>query len=101
MKIEKEKEKMSAANKIKTMKIAELYPREYGMDAYQAWRRREEEITALARTRCHTVREICRMREDSFRQMKAEGARWAAAQSAPAVHVTTKSARAVRTRVAA
>ena len=92
---------MSAANQIKTIKIAELYPREYGLAAYQAWLRREEEITALARTRCHTVREICRMREDSFRQMKAEGARWAAAQSAPAVHVTTKSARAVRTRVAA
>ena len=93
---------MSAANKIKTMKIAELYAREYGMDAYQAWRRREEEITALARTRCHTVREICRMREDSFRQMKAEGARWAAAQSAPVAHVAAKPARAARrVRVAA
>ena len=92
---------MSAANQIKTIKIAELYPREYGMAAYQAWLRREEEISELAKTRRHTVREICRMREDSFRQMKAEGARWAAAQSTPVAHVITKSARAVRTRVAA
>ena len=92
---------MSAANKIKTMKIAELYPREYGMAAYQAWLRREAEITELAKTRRHTVREICRMREDSFRQMKAEGARWAAAQSAPAAHAAVKPTRAIRTRVAA
>ena len=41
------------------------------------------------------------MREDSFRQMKAEGACWAAAQSAPIAHVAAKQARAVRTRVAA
>ena len=100
MKIEKEKEKMSVAHKVKPVKIAELYPREYGMAAYQAWLRREAEITELAKTRRHTIREICRMREDSFRQMKAEGARWAA-QSAPAAHVAVKPTRAVRTRVAA
>ena len=87
---------MSAANQIKTIKIAELYPREYGLAAYQAWLRREEEISELAKTRRHTVRDICRMREDSFRQMKAEGARWAATQSAPVVHVAAKPARAVR-----
>ena len=92
---------MSAANKIKTMKIAELYPREYGMAAYQAWRRREAEITTLARKGRYTVREICRMREDSFRLMKAEGARWAAAQSATAVYVTAKPTRTVRVCVAA
>ena len=88
-------------HKIKTMKVAELYPREYGMDAYQAWLRREAEITELAKTRRHTIREICHMREDSFRQMKADGARWAAAQSAPAAHVAAKPTRAVRVCAAA
>ena len=92
---------MSAAHKVKTMKIAELYPREYGMAPYQAWLRREEMITALARTRRHSIREICRMREDSFRQMKAEGMRMAAAQSAPAVHVAAKPVQTVLARTAA
>ena len=92
---------MSAANKIKTIKIAELYPREYGMAAYQAWRSREEDITVIARTGHYSVREICHMREDGFRQMKADGARWAAAQSAHAAHVEAKPALAVRVRVAA
>ena len=88
-------------HKIKTMKVAELYPREYGMDAYQAWLRREAEITELAKTRRHTIREICHMREDSFRQMKADGARWAAAQSAPAAHDAAKPTRAGRVCAAA
>ena len=92
---------MNANNKIKTMNAASLYTREYGPAAYQAWRRRETEITTLARNGRYSVREICRMREDSFRQMKAEGARWAAAQSVPAAHIAEKSARAVRVRVAA
>ena len=95
------KEKMSATHKIKTMKIAELYPREYGMDAYQAWRRREAEITELAKGCRYSRLEICHLREDSFRQMKAEGARWATAQSAQTAHVAVKPTRAVRTRVAA
>ena len=82
-------------HKIKTMKTAELFTREYGKDAYQAWLRREEEITELAKGGRYSRLEICHLREDSFRQMKAEGARWAATQSAPA-------ARAVRrVRVAA
>ena len=88
------------ANK-KTMNAAALYTREYGKDAYQAWRRREAEIGELAKGGRYSRREICRMREDSFRQMKAEGARWAAAQSVPAAHIAEKSARAVRVRVAA
>ena len=72
---------MMNANK-KTMNAAALYTREYGKDAYQAWRRREAEISELARRGRYSRREICRMREDSFRQMKAEGARRAAARPA-------------------
>ena len=68
--------------KFKTMNAAALYTREYGKDAYQAWRRREAEISELARRGRYSRREICRMREDSFRQMKAEGARRAAARPA-------------------
>ena len=72
---------MMNANK-KTMNAAALYTREYGKDAYQAWRRREAEIGELAKGGRYSRREICRMREDSFRQMKAEGARRAAARPA-------------------
>ena len=82
--------------KIKTMKAADLFTREYGKDAYQAWLRREAEITELAKGGRYSRIEICHLREDSFRQMKAEGARWAATQSAPVVHVAAKPARAVR-----
>ncbi len=64
--------------KIETAKAADLFTREYGKDAYQAWRRREAEISELGRRGRYSRREIIRMREDSFRQMKAEGARWAA-----------------------
>ena len=38
---------MSAANQIKTMKIAELYPRKYGMAAYQAWLHREDSFRLM------------------------------------------------------
>ena len=69
---------MNASKKIKTMNAAALYTREYGMAAYQAWLRREAEITELSKGKCYSAREICHMREDSFRQMKAEGARRAA-----------------------
>ena len=61
----------------------------------------EAEITELAKGGRYSRLEICHLREDSFRQMKAEGARWAAAQSVPAAHIAEKSARAVRVRVAA
>ena len=68
--------------KIKTMKTAHLFTREYGKAAYQAWCSREAEISELAKGGHYSRREICRMRENSFRQMKAEGARRAAARSA-------------------
>lgn len=79
--------KMNASKKIKTMNAAALYTREYGMTAYQAWLRREAEITEISKGKGYSVREICRMREDSFRQMKAEGARRAAARPARAKQV--------------
>ena len=69
---------MKMNNKTKTMNAAALYTREYGAAAYQAWLRREAEITELSKGKGYSPREICRMREDNFRQMKAEGARWAA-----------------------
>ena len=81
--------------KIETAKAADLFSREYGKDAYQAWRRREAEISELARRGRYSRREIIRMREDSFRQMKAEGARWAAAKAA------VKPVRGVLARIAA
>ena len=92
---------MNANNKLKTMNAASLYTREYGPAAYLDLRRREAEITALARNGYRSVCEICHLREDGFRQMKADGARWAAAQSAHAAHVEAKPTLAVRVRVAA
>ena len=57
-------------HKIKTMKTAELFTREYGKDAYQAWLRREAEITELAKGGRYSRLEICHLREDSFRPQK-------------------------------
>ncbi len=71
---------MNTTNKPKTMKAAALYTREYGAAAYQAWFRREADITELAKASRSSKREICRLREENFRQMKAEGARRTAAR---------------------
>ena len=87
--------KKNASSKFKSMNAAALYTHEYGAAAYQAWLRREAEITELSKGKGYSVRAICRMREDSFRQMKAEGARWAAAKAA------VKPVRAVLARIAA
>ena len=65
-------------NKLKTMNAAALYTHEYGAAPYQVWLRREAEITELSKGKGYPVREICRMREDNFRQMKSEGSRRAA-----------------------
>ena len=68
------KEKMN--NKVKVMKASALYTREYGAAAYEAYMRREAEIDALMRDKKrYAVRDICTLREDNFRRMKAEGAR--------------------------
>ncbi len=72
---------MNTTNKPKTMKAAALYTREYGAAAYQAWLRREADITELAKAGRSSKREICRLREENFRQMKAEGARRAVGRS--------------------
>ena len=68
------KEKMKDG--VKVMKASVLYTREYGAAAYKAYMRREAEIDALMRDKKrYTVRDICTLREDNFRRMKAEGAR--------------------------
>ena len=67
---------MKMKNGVKVMKAPALYTREYGRDAYEAYMRREAEIDALMRDKKrYTVRDICTLREDNFRRMKAEGAR--------------------------
>ena len=72
---------MRTTKKMKPMKAAKLFSREYGRAAYQAWLQREKWITDLSQKGRHAVREICRMREDNFRQMKAEGSLLAATKS--------------------
>lgn len=61
----------------------------YGKDAYEAWLRHEKEITAIAKTWRYDPLDICQMREDNFRKMKVEGAKWAAARpaSVPAIQL--------------
>ena len=83
--------KMKTNSTISPMNAAALYTHEYGAAAYQAWLRREAEITELSKGKCYSAREICHMREDSFRQMKAEGVR----------HAVARSARAKQARLAA
>ena len=58
---------------VKIMKAAKLYTKEYGAAAYKAYLRREAEIDALMGNKHYSVRDICRLREDNFRRMKAEG----------------------------
>ena len=60
---------------VKIMKASELYTREYGAAAYKAYMRREAEIDALMGDARYTRLDICHLREDNFRRMKAEGAR--------------------------
>ena len=84
------KEKMN--KKVKVMKASVLYTREYGAAAYEAYVRREAEIDALMRDKKrYTVRDICTLREDNFRRMKAEGAR----------RIAEREARPVAKRMAA
>ena len=63
-------------------KAETCFTRLRGRAAYESWLAREAAITALFKAGGHSKREICRLREDSFRQMKAEGARLAAEQAA-------------------
>ena len=59
---------------VKVMKESDLYIREYGEKAYYEWKRREAEIDAMWSSGRYAASEIAKMREDSFRQMKAAGA---------------------------
>ena len=56
-------------------KASELYIKEYGLKAYQNWLIREEKINSLMNSKEYSKYEICKLREKSFRQMKAEGIR--------------------------
>lgn len=67
---------------IKTEKVETCFMRLYGRAAYESWKAREAALMELFKAGGHSKREICRLREDSFRQMKAEGARFAAGQDA-------------------
>ena len=67
---------------VKTEKAETCFTRLYGRAAYESWMAREAAITALFKAGGHSKREICRLREDSFRQMKAAGACHAAEQAA-------------------
>ena len=74
--------KVIAHAAIKIEKAETCFTRLYGHAAYESWMAREAAITALFKAGGHSKREICRLHEDSFRQMKAEGARFAAGQAA-------------------
>lgn len=53
-------------------RVNDVYTREYGKAAYEAWLSREAEINSVMRDRRRcTVAQIVRLREDSFRMMKA------------------------------
>ena len=67
---------------IKTEKASTCFTRLYGREAYEAWKAREAEIADLSKRKGYSIRKICSLREDNFRQMKAEGARFAAGQAA-------------------
>lgn len=61
-------------SQVKVMKASDLLIAEYGEKAYNAWKLREAEIDALMLDGRHSKYEIIQLREDNFRQMKAEGA---------------------------
>ena len=61
--------------RVKVMKATALYTKEYGAAAYKSYLRREEEIDALMGNKHYSTRDICTLREDNFRRMKAEGTR--------------------------
>lgn len=72
-------------SEVKISNAAENFKRKYGKAAYEAWLRRDAEITALSKGHEYSRTVICWMREKSFRQMKEDGARWATAQKTTAL----------------
>ena len=59
---------------VKLLKASDLYIREYGEEAYNAWKWRESEIDALMISGKYRTDEIIQLREENLRRMKAEGA---------------------------
>lgn len=57
----------------KTYKTSKLYTTLYGRAAYEAWKTREAEIDALRVSGKCTKKEIVKMYEDNFRQLKSAG----------------------------
>ena len=62
--------KVSMKSTIKTQKTYNLFPRLYGLAAYESWKAREAEIDGLAKSGQYSVSSICRLREDNYRRMK-------------------------------
>ena len=54
----------------KIMKVSDQYIQEYGEAAYQAWKRREEEIDSMMDSIHYSRAEIAQLRKENFRRMK-------------------------------
>ena len=54
----------------KIMKVSDQYIQEYGEAAYQAWKRREEEIDSMMDSIRYSRAEIAQLRKENFRKMK-------------------------------
>jgi hypothetical protein len=52
------------------MKVSDQYIQEYGEAAYQAWKRREEEIDSMMDSIHYSRAEIAQLRKENFRKMK-------------------------------
>lgn len=55
---------------VKVMKESDLYVEEYGKEAYETWKKREEEIDKMMKSFVCSRYEIIRLREENYRQMK-------------------------------
>lgn len=63
-------------------KASIVFTREYGVAAYNSWRRREAEIDKMWEEHRLPAKEICHLREENYRHMKEEGRKWAAEKAA-------------------
>ena len=54
----------------KIMKVSDQYIQEYGEAAYQAWKRREEEIDSMMDSIHYSRAEIAQLRKENFHRMK-------------------------------
>ena len=62
----------------KTYNTSKLYISLYGRKAYEVWRSREGEIDALRKRGKCGKKEIAKMYEDNYRQLKSAGEKTAA-----------------------